>query len=228
MGETDTTRGTAGTSRLADLLAEAAAGLPGADSRLETRLRPELQSLLSQRLAGAEAASVADAGALIQRRWQQLREAGDLADIQVATDGEPPGTIDKKGKAARKASAKAKSRKAVKSAAGVGPTVESSTLYLTYAEQAAFVMQGLVRDLASRAPPDECARTTFAAVQALDALAALDAPLARIARLRWFGGMQPDAIGRLLDLGESEMQRRWVKARAFLAAATSSSPNPAP
>lgn len=51
---------------------------------------------------------------------------------------------------------------------------------------------------------------------ALEALATLDPPLARLVELRFFGGLTATEIGELLDLSERTVQREWRKARALL------------
>lgn len=234
MGATVTIGEAAGNADLAQLLADAAAALPGAESRLAARLRPELETLLRQRLAESGAAAMADAGALVRRHWQRLNEAEAAAGTSGASgmDGvDAKGATGKKGKAARKTTTTAKPRKGAKGAKGgkgAGEAVVPSLLFLPYVEQAAFVMEGLVRDLAVRAEPDDRAQTALSALQALDALAELDPALAHTARLRWFAGLEHGAIAGLLNEGESEVQRRWLKARAFVIAATKGAAIPSP
>ena len=231
MGETVAMGESAGNADLAQLLAEVAAGLPGAESRLAARLRPELRALLSQRLAGPGAASVADAGALVQRHWQQLTEAEASAGTRGADaidGGDTKNATGKKGKTSRKAVTSAKPRKGAKGGKGVGVTAAPGLLFLPYVEQAAVVMEGLVRDLAVRAGPDGPAMTTLNALRALDALAELDPPLAHTARLRWFAGMEHEAIAGLLREDETEVRHRWLKARAFVMAACKGSAIPSP
>ncbi len=228
----------AGDADLAHLLAEAAAGSPEAESRLAARLRSELEALLSQRLSGPEAASVADAGELVQRHWRLLEQQA------VSPEGVgPKNGTGKKSKGGRKATPGAKGRKGAKRApgvegaegdaggmnsspasggddslkAGLAAAAVTSPLFPLYIEQAAVEMQRLVRELAARADPQGPAMATLAA---LDALEHLDPPLARVARLRWFAGLAPGAIADLLGEGEAEIERRWLKARAFLVAAT--------
>jgi hypothetical protein len=206
---------------LAHLLAEAAAGVPGAECRVAASLRPDLEALLKQRLADPGAALMADAGALVQRHWQQWRQAEASAgtgDADGAASGDPKSATGKRGKAARKTTAKP--RKGAKGAKVVGETTAPNLLFLPYVEQAAVVMEGLVRDLAVRTGPGGPALTTLNALRALDALAELDPALAHTARLRWFAGMEHGAIAGLLNEGEPEVRRRWVKARAFVIAAT--------
>jgi DNA-directed RNA polymerase specialized sigma24 family protein len=221
---------------LAHLLAEAAAGLPGAESRLAARLRPDLEALLSQRLNGPDATSLADAGALVQRHWQQMAQADAPADTGTALPPEgddAKGTTGKKGRGSRKAKANtaaataptkaSKSRKKTKGSKDIDNAAAAAAagpLFLPYVQQAAAVMEGLVREQAGRAEPGGPAMATRSALQALDALAKLDPPLAQTARLRWFAGLAHEAIARLLSEDEAEVRRRWVKARAFVVAAT--------
>lgn len=222
MGETASTEEGAANGDLAHLLAEAAAGRPGVQQRLAERLRPGLESLLGRRLAGGETASMADAGALVAQHWWQLAGSGEPSAESAAQRD-----TGRKAKPARKA-AGGKARKGARSAkagkeaeipAPHAPGVEAaaSPLFLAYVEQASQVMQGLVRDLAARSDPLGPASRTLGALEALDGL---DPSLARLARLRWLAGLDDATIARLLGASEAEVQHRWLKARAFLAAAT--------
>jgi DNA-directed RNA polymerase specialized sigma24 family protein len=51
---------------------------------------------------------------------------------------------------------------------------------------------------------------------ALMALQTLDATLAQVVELRFYGGYTDDEIGQALGLGERSVRRLWDKARAFL------------
>ena len=228
MGETATMAEAATGAGLAHLLAEATAGLPGAEQRLAAWLRPGLETLLRQRLADTEPVCVADAGLLVQRHWQQLARAGDSAGAGANDAGTDAGTLAWSGKgrgSGRKAAAGGKSRKGAKGAKGATgaqgakdasgaqgtgngaetPTTgelatdaATSPLFASYVEQAAAVMQGLVHEAARRTEPDGPA---LRALRALEALGSLDPPLARVARLRWFAGLDNGAVARVV--GES-------------------------
>jgi RNA polymerase sigma factor (TIGR02999 family) len=60
--------------------------------------------------------------------------------------------------------------------------------------------------------------------QALDALEAADARLARLVELRFFAGMSLEEAGELLGLSQSTLKRDFRKARAFLHARLGSDP----
>ncbi len=51
---------------------------------------------------------------------------------------------------------------------------------------------------------------------ALDDLAKIDPPLARLVEMRFFGGMTALEIADALDISERTVQREWTKARALL------------
>ncbi|MFN0152187.1 MAG: sigma-70 family RNA polymerase sigma factor [bacterium] len=51
---------------------------------------------------------------------------------------------------------------------------------------------------------------------ALEKLAAVDAPLARIVEMRFFGGLTVDEIAELLGTPKRTLERDWQKAKAFL------------
>jgi len=221
-----------GNADLAPLLADATAGLPGAESRFAARLRPELEAMLRQRLASPEAAAVSDAGALVQRHWQeriQIEGPAGSHGADSSVGGDTQATTGKKVKASRKGATKprkaAKAAKGAPGGQGAGETPAPNPLFLPYVEQAAIVMQGLVRELAARTGPEGPVLSTL---RALDALAELDPPLARVARLHWFGGLQHAAIAHLLGEGMPEVRRQWLKAHAFLLAATKGFAAPSP
>ena len=52
--------------------------------------------------------------------------------------------------------------------------------------------------------------------EALDDLAKIDAPLARLVEMRFFGGMTEDEIGEALGISPRTVSREWQKARALL------------
>lgn len=109
-------------------------------------------------------------------------------------------------------------------------------------EQAACTMHALVRELGARTGAQTPAaapalpakgrkggskKASAAAASpawlelapALQALEALDAPLARIVRLRWFAAASCAEIAQWLGRDEAAVQADWRKAGAFLAAA---------
>jgi RNA polymerase sigma factor (TIGR02999 family) len=51
---------------------------------------------------------------------------------------------------------------------------------------------------------------------ALDDLAKIDGPLARLVEMRFFGGMTEDEIAQALDVSPRTVSREWQKARALL------------
>lgn len=55
--------------------------------------------------------------------------------------------------------------------------------------------------------------------EALDDLAALDARLARVVEMRYFGGLADDEIAEVLGVGVRTVRRDWGKARLLLSAA---------
>lgn len=221
MGETATKDEAAAAGGLAELLAEAAAGLAGADERLAARLRPDLQALLDERLAREGPMAVADAGQLVVRHWHRLagtagsREAGG-ASLDPSVD-----TSDARG--GGRAAAGAKSKRRAKGRPSrpadedrVVPPVDDP-LFAEYAEEAAGVMQQLVCSALER---DGGEGAALRSLQALAVLARVDPPLARVTRLRWFAGLDNAALARRLGTAEPEVQRLWLKARSFLAAAS--------
>jgi RNA polymerase sigma factor (TIGR02999 family) len=52
--------------------------------------------------------------------------------------------------------------------------------------------------------------------EALESLAKLDAPLARLVEMRFFGGMTEDEIAEALGVSARTVSREWKKARALL------------
>jgi RNA polymerase sigma factor (TIGR02999 family) len=52
--------------------------------------------------------------------------------------------------------------------------------------------------------------------EALDALAATDARLARVVELRYFGGLTEEEVAAVLDVNMRTVQRDWQRARLFL------------
>ena len=53
--------------------------------------------------------------------------------------------------------------------------------------------------------------------EALDSLAAVDARLATVVEMRYFGGLSEAEIAQALGVTERTVQRDWRKARLFLA-----------
>lgn len=62
--------------------------------------------------------------------------------------------------------------------------------------------------------------------RALDRLAALDAQLAKVVELRFYGGLELTEISALLDRSERSLKRDWRRARAFLYSEIAGSPLP--
>jgi hypothetical protein len=222
MGQTATMGETAAGSDLPQLLAEAAAGLGGADERLATRLRPDLEALLNERLAGPGPMPMAEAGHLVLRHWHHLagtpgahgRGGGKARGGRKGAAGTGTGKSRRggKGKAARQGEGDAPTNPAANAVADPA----GHPLFACFAEEAAAVMQELVSAALERAEPEGPAMQSL---RALAALAQLDPPLARVARLRWFAGLDEDALAALLGRPAPHVQRDWIKARAFLAAA---------
>ena len=52
--------------------------------------------------------------------------------------------------------------------------------------------------------------------EALDELAGVDLELARLVELRFFGGLEPEAVARALGLSPRTAKRRWQLAKAWL------------
>jgi RNA polymerase sigma factor (sigma-70 family) len=55
--------------------------------------------------------------------------------------------------------------------------------------------------------------------EALESLAEVDARLAQVVQMRYFGGYSEQEIGETLDVTERTVQRLWLKARLMLRAA---------
>lgn len=212
MGETASKDEAAAHGDLVRLLAEAAAAPPGAPVDLTASLRGALGARLDGWLTTRVAARLADAGALVVQQWHEV------ASALPAAGGKGVG---KKGKPARKTVA-GKARKGAKTAVGgdppapAGPDAAADPLFAPYAEQASKVMLELLRERTVRDEPHGPAAWSLAALEALERL---EPPLARVARLRWLAGLDVPAVARLLGDDEPEVQRRWLKARAFLAVA---------
>jgi RNA polymerase sigma factor (TIGR02999 family) len=78
----------------------------------------------------------------------------------------------------------------------------------------------LTTRIADRAPEgeDEILRVH----EALDSLEQLDARLAQVVQMRYFGGYSEQEIAETLDVTERTVQRLWLKARLMLRAAIAS------
>lgn len=63
---------------------------------------------------------------------------------------------------------------------------------------------------------DEPDTNVLALDRALDALEAEDARLARVVRLRYFGGFTIDEVADMLGVSPATVKRDWTYARAFL------------
>lgn len=68
----------------------------------------------------------------------------------------------------------------------------------------------------ARDVPQERSLDLLAVDEALQDLAAVDAEMARIVELRYFGGLNRDEIAEALDLSSATVTRRWRAARAWL------------
>jgi len=205
MGDTAPTGEAAAWPAFAHLLAEAEAGKPEAEALLDARLRPVLEAMWQRHTS---APVMSEAGALVRAL---TLEAADAVAGAPATAETPKGA-----KGGRKGN-----RKRGKSAKADGPAPENAPparlLTESGADLAALAMEGLVHEQLMRLEPEGTAVQTL---QALRALEAFDPSLARIARWRWFGGLDATTMAPLLGESESEVERRWLKARAFLAVAT--------
>ena len=62
---------------------------------------------------------------------------------------------------------------------------------------------------------------------ALDQLARVDARLAKVVELRYFGGLAEQEVANLMERSERSIRRDWQKARLFLMAALRENPHPA-
>lgn len=71
-------------------------------------------------------------------------------------------------------------------------------------------------DHADAAAPGADADTLLALDDALAELAAMDARLAKVVELRFFGGLTEDETAAALEVTTRTVQRDWVKARAWL------------
>jgi RNA polymerase sigma factor (TIGR02999 family) len=65
-------------------------------------------------------------------------------------------------------------------------------------------------------PPAE---TVLAIHEALERLAVIDPRRAQVVELRWFGGLEVDAVAAVLGVGTATIKRDWAAAKAWLAAA---------
>ncbi len=70
-------------------------------------------------------------------------------------------------------------------------------------------------------PVIECAEQTLALDEALTQLEKVDARAANVVQLRWFAGVAPEEIARLLQLTRRTVDRDWRFAAAFLQSALS-------
>jgi RNA polymerase sigma factor (TIGR02999 family) len=66
------------------------------------------------------------------------------------------------------------------------------------------------------AAADTAAAEVLALDQALGRLEAVDARLARVVELRFFGGLSEEEVGRVIGVGGRTVRRDWLKAKAFL------------
>lgn len=224
MGETARNGEALAAGDLAELLAEAAADRAGAGERLAARLRPDLEALLNDRLARDGRMPLAEAGQLVLRHWSDLAgmsgrqaAAGEGASPSDGNPGDPEGGPAGKARALPKSRRRAKGKAPQPAADDAAVPPIGDPLFLRYADEAAGVMQQLVFAALERDGRDGPA---LAGLHALASLTQLDPPLARVARLRWFAGLGDGHLACALGIPEPEVQRVWLKARAFLASAS--------
>ncbi len=170
-------------------LAQAQAGDAAASDRVFRRLYPELRRIARSRLRGHQAPTLLDTEALVHESYLRFVSAGGVA-------------------------------------------LDSRKHFYAYVARA---MRHIVIDFARRAGAErrggDATQVTFdtglieqlaaplpvtALDEALQALEALDAPLAQVVELRFYGGYTDAEIGQALGLGERSVRRLWEKARAFL------------
>lgn len=207
----------------ARLLADETAGRAGAEVALSEWLRIELESLLQRRLAPGARLSMADAGALVQQHWAQLSLVGGPADAGAKRR---KGTRARTGQSTRQEDGGAPGR-----TGDDASSAEAAARFARYIERATGTMRQAVADLVARAGVDASGATpnpspAARALHGLEGLATLEPRLARTACLRWFGGLDAEAVALLLGEDRVEVQRRWYVARAFLAAAVKGSGAP--
>jgi len=220
MGDSAPTGEAAAAPAFTRLLAEAAAGAPGAEARLVAHLRPMLEAMWQQR--GTSECVLADAGALVRAQVLEAAEAPPEAEVPAAQDGTKAAKGGRKGPRGNARKGTRKGARAAKADSGSAESAASAGLLTAPgADQAAQAMERLVREQVASLEPEGPAMHTLRALQSLQSL---DPALARIARWRWFSGLDAAAIAPLMDESESEVERRWLKARAFLAVATRPGP----
>lgn len=179
-------------SDLTVLLNQARDGDADALDRVFEALYDELAVMARSRLRRGERVTLADTGALVHESWMRLRQSGRLS-------------------------------------------FEDRGHFLAHAAQ---VMRSVIVDIARRSQAqrrggDQAIVTLDTAVAdgvaapgsepdvmevsaALDELARLDARLARVVEMRWFGGVSEVDIAEALGVSERTVRRDWDKARAFL------------
>jgi RNA polymerase sigma factor (sigma-70 family) len=74
----------------------------------------------------------------------------------------------------------------------------------------------LSTDVAERLPAGE--DDILRVHEALDSLEQVDARLAQVVQMRYFGGYSEQEIAETLDVGERTVQRLWLKAKLMLRA----------
>jgi RNA polymerase sigma factor (TIGR02999 family) len=175
------------------LLAQAGRGDTAAMDRVFALLYDDLSAMARSRLARGERVTLADTGALVHGAWLRLQQAGRVG-------------------------------------------FKDRGHFLAHASR---VMRSVMVDLARRSlaqqrggdvahvPLDTELGETLAAEEqevidverALVELAALDARLAQVVEMRYFGGLGDAEIGAALGVTDRTVRRDWDKARAFLALA---------
>jgi RNA polymerase sigma factor (TIGR02999 family) len=78
-----------------------------------------------------------------------------------------------------------------------------------------FELTSLTTDVVERSPPADTDKLQEIS-DALDALAAVDAPLAEVVDLKFFCGFSFAEIAAMQEVSERTVQRNWHKARVFL------------
>jgi RNA polymerase sigma factor (TIGR02999 family) len=178
---------------ITQLLREARAGDNAAMSELFEILYPELRRIARKRLARDDRGTLLDTTALVHECYLKL----------VAAERVQP--TDRAHFLAYSASAMrsivvdfARARSAERRGGGVRALTLDSA-----------IVDGLP------AGEDE----VIGIHEALDDLAALDARLARVVEMRYFGGLADAEIAEVLDVGVRTVRRDWEKARLLLSAA---------
>lgn len=178
---------------LTGLFAQAGAGDAQAFDRIFTLLYPDLEQMARSRLRRGERVTLADTGAPVHESWLRMQRAGTLG-------------FENRGHF-------------LAHAARVMRSVITDIARRSQAERrggglALVTLDTAVGESVAAGDPD-----VLQVAEAIDALAALDARLARVVEMRWFAGLTEADIADALGLTERTVRRDWEKARAFLAVA---------